>query len=92
MGGGGGYTLSICEVKGVDSFLKKITQGEKVNPSLCFSTLPGAYEPPRRELTDREKKCTPLPSSVFFPTLWMERKSEPLTVFLHLVDGESTPV
>ena len=60
-----------------------------MNPSLCFSTLPGAYEPPRRELTDREKKCTPLPSSVFFPpygwrervnpslcfsTLWMERE------------------
>ena len=54
--------------------------------------------------TDKEKECTPhcvsppygqgekvYPTSPlqFFPTLWMRRKSEPLTVFLHLTDGES---
>ena len=43
-------------------------------------------------LTDREKKCTLLPTSVFFLILWMRRKTEPLTVFLHLMDGERVPV
>ena len=52
-----------------------------MNPSLCFSTLPGAYEPPQRELTDREKKCTPLPPSVFFPTYGWGEKVNPSLCF-----------